>query len=239
MTREFVNITGYRFVEMPDRDELQQPFRDVCRENRLHGTILLSTEGINFSLCGEQSGIDCFLAYLKQDIRFVDIPLRISYSSTISFERMKVRLKKEIISMGMKEIKPAKFTGDVITPAEFKQWLDDSRDITILDTRNDYEMCIGTFENAVGLNLSTFRGFPEAVKNSNLDKNKTLVMFCTGGIRCEKASAVMINEGFKDVRQLGGGILGYFEKAGGSHWDGECFVFDRRGAVDSELKPKP
>ena len=137
--------------------------------------------------------------------------------------------------MGMDEVKPAEVTGEAIAPAEFKQWLDEGRDITVLDARNDYEIRIGTFDNAVDLNLSTFREFPDAVKDSTLEKDKTVVMFCTGGIRCEKASALMLKEGFQDVRQLQGGVLGYFEEAGGAHWNGDCFGFDRLVAVDSGL----
>jgi len=235
MNEPFVNIAGYRFVDMPDRDELRQPFRDVCEANNLLGTILLSTEGINFFLCGNQKGIDGFLEFLEKDERFVGIPIKVSHSEKLAFRRMNVRLKKEIISMGMDEIRPAEFTGDVITPAEFKQWMDEGRDITVLDTRNDYEIRIGTFDNAVDFDINTFRAFPEAVNNSTLDKEKTVVMFCTGGIRCEKASALMLKQGFQDVRQLEGGVLGYFEEMGGAHWDGDCFVFDRRVAVDPEL----
>tara|TARA_B100001996_G_scaffold249875_1_gene193731 strand:- start:450 stop:1262 length:813 start_codon:yes stop_codon:yes gene_type:complete len=235
MTEKFVNISGYRFVDMPDRDELRQPFRDVCEKNNLLGTILLSTEGINFFLCGDQKGIDGFIEYLEQDKRFVDIPRRTSHSEKLAFRRMNVRLKKEIISMGMDDVRPADFTGASISPAEFKQWMDEGRDITVLDTRNDYEIRIGTFENAVDFDIQTFRTFPGAVNNSMLDKDKTVVMFCTGGVRCEKASVVMLNEGFRDVRQLEGGILGYFEEMGGEHWNGDCFVFDRRVAVNPDL----
>ena len=235
MAQPFVNIAGYRFVDFPDRDQMRQPFRDVCEKNGLLGTILLSSEGINFFLCGDQAGIDGFIEYLEQDERFVGIQLKVSHSEKLAFRRMNVRLKKEIISMGMDEIRPAEQTGESISPAEFKQWLDEGRDITLLDTRNDYEIRIGSFENSVDLNLSTFRTFPEAVRNSTLEKDKTVVMFCTGGIRCEKASALMLKEGFQDVRQLEGGVLGYFEEMGGAHWDGDCFVFDRRVAVDPEL----
>jgi len=231
MVQPFVNIAGYRFVDLPDRDELREPLREACEKNRLLGTILLSTEGINFFLCGDQRGMDGFIEYLETDERFVDIPLKVSHSEKLAFRRMNVRLKKEIISMGVDEVKPAEFTGEAIAPTEFKQWLDEGRDITVLDARNDYEIRIGTFENAVDFNISTFRAFPEAVMNSSLDKDKPVVMFCTGGIRCEKASALMLKEGFQDVRQLQGGVLGYFEEMGGAH----CFVFDRRVAVDSEL----
>ena len=235
MVQPFVNIAGYRFVDLPDRDALREPFREACEKNRLLGTILLSTEGINFFVCGDQKGVDGFVDYLEKDERFAGIRLKVSYSEKLAFRRMNVRLKKEIISMGMDDVKPGEFTGEAIAPSEFKQWLDEGRDITVLDARNDYEIRIGSFDNAVDLNLSTFREFPDAVKNSTLEKDKTVVMFCTGGIRCEKASALMLKEGFQDVRQLQGGVLGYFEEAGGAHWKGDCFVFDRRVAVDCEL----
>lgn len=235
MAASFVNIAGYRFVALPDRDELREPLRQHCQSLGLLGTILLSHEGINFFLSGKQEAIDGFLDYLERDERFIDIPLKVSYSKDCAFRKMNVRLKKEIISMGMEEIKPAEFTGPTISPQEFKQWLDEGRDVTVLDTRNDYEIRLGTFENAVDFDISTFRAFPEAVENSTLDKQKPVVMFCTGGIRCEKASAVMLNAGFEDVRQIEGGILGYFEEVGGAHWNGDCFVFDRRVAVDPEL----
>ena len=165
MSQPFVNIGGYRFVDLPDRDELREPFREACEKNRLLGTILLSTEGINFFLCGDQKGMDGFIEYLEKDERFSGIRLKVSYSEKLAFRRMNVRLKEEIISMGMDEVKPAEFTGEAIAPTEFKQWLDEGRDITVLDARNDYEIRIGTFHNAVDLNLSTFREFPDAVKN--------------------------------------------------------------------------
>ena len=231
----FVNIAGYRFVDLPDRDELRQPFRNKCESLGLLGTILLSHEGINFFLSGKQDSIDGFLDHLERDERFIDIPLKISHSEERAFRKMNVRLKNEIISMGMEDVKPAEFTGPTISPVEFKQWLDEGREVTILDARNDYEIRLGTFENSQNLGISSFRSFPEAVQNSSLNKQKPVVMFCTGGIRCEKASAVMLNEGFEDVRQIKGGILGYFEAVGGAHWDGECFVFDRRVAVDPQL----
>ena len=145
-------------------------------------------------------------------------------------------MKKEIISLGLDSIRPAESTGESITPHEFKTWLDQGREIVVLDTRNDYEVRLGTFEGAIDLNLSSFRAFPDAVIESEIDKNQTVVMFCTGGIRCEKASAVMMQQGWSDVRQLQGGVLGYFEEVGGDHWNGDCFVFDRRVAVDPALE---
>ena len=236
MASEIVNIAGYRFVDLPDRDELREPFKTTCDEVGLLGTILLSHEGINFFLSGKQPAIDHFLIYLESDDRFKGIPIKISYSNRMSFRRMNVGLKNEIISLGLDSIRPAESTGESITPREFKTWLDEGKDIVVLDTRNDYEVRLGSFNGAIDLNLSTFRAFPDAVQASEIDKNQTVVMFCTGGIRCEKASAVMIKQGWSDVRQLEGGILGYFEEVGGDHWNGDCFVFDRRVSIDPALE---
>ena len=231
------NVAGYRFVDLPDRDELREPFRKVCNENALKGTILLSYEGINFFLAGPQSSIDHFLQFLEEDARFSAIPLKYSYTKYQPFNRMNVRLKKEIISLGLDHIKPAERTGEEITPTEFKQWLDEGREVAIIDTRNDYEIRLGTFENALDLNIKSFRAFPKAVEAlPDSMKDTPVVMFCTGGIRCEKASVVMMDAGFSNVKQLKGGILGYFEEVGGQHWDGDCFVFDHRVALSAELE---
>ena len=231
------NVAGYRFVDLPDRDKLREPFRQICNENGLKGTILLSFEGINFFLAGPQSSIDQYLQFLEEDSRFSGIPLKYSYTEYQPFNRMNVRLKKEIISLGLDHIKPAEHTGEEITPTEFKQWLDEGREVAIIDTRNDYEIRLGTFENAFDLNIKSFRAFPKAVESlPDSMKDTPVVMFCTGGIRCEKASVVMMDAGFSNVKQLKGGILGYFEEVGGEHWDGDCFVFDHRVALSAELE---
>ena len=235
MKNKFVNIAGYKFIKISDKENLQLKFREFCLDYSLLGTILLSSEGINFFLSGHNDNIASFLEFLDKDERFRSIPIKQSFSENSAFRKMNVRLKKEIISMGKEEINPSIKTGEKISPQKFRDWLEENKDIIILDTRNDYEIRLGSFEKSVNLNLSTFRGFPEAISNSSLDRQKTVVMFCTGGIRCEKASAEMINQGFKDVRQLDGGILGYFESVGGQYWSGDCFVFDRRVALDSSL----
>ena len=233
---KIVNIAGYRFVNLEDRDELRQPFRLICDKLGLKGTILLSKNGINFFLAGEQKSIDSYIEFLEKDERFIDIPLKISYTDYQPFRRMLVRLKKEIIALGIDEVRPADFTAPNIKPKEFKKMLDEKEDLLILDTRNDYETRVGTFENAIDLNLSTFREFPEAILDLPDEyKTKQIVMYCTGGIRCEKASVVMMNAGFENVKQLEGGILGYFEETDGSYWKGDCFVFDQRVAVDTNL----
>jgi predicted sulfurtransferase len=237
MEQAIVNIAGYRFVDLPDRDSLRQPMIDACTSSQLRGTILLAHEGINFFLAGDEQGIEAFLSFLDEDVRFLDIPLKRSHTTYQPFNRMNVRLKQEIISIGMDEVKPAEFTGDTIAPTEFKQWLDEGKTVTVLDTRNDYEIRLGTFENAVDLDITSFRAFPAAIEALPEDiKDTPVVMFCTGGIRCEKASVVMLEAGFKDVRQLEGGILGYFEQVGGAHWNGDCFVFDHRVALTPELE---
>ena len=237
MADTIVNIAGYRFTSMPDRDELRQPYRDICTKLSLKGTILLSHEGINFFLAGSQESIDSYIEFIEQDERFREIPLKTSYSDYQPFRRMNVRLKKEIISLGLDHIKPAEFTGDEITPVNFKKMLDDGEEVLVLDTRNDYECRVGTFENAMELDIRTFRDFPRAVGEISADlKDKPVVMFCTGGIRCEKASVVMLDAGFTNVKQLKGGILGYFEEVGGDYWNGDCFVFDHRVALNPELE---
>ena len=233
---EIVNIAGYRFVDLDDRDELRQPFRFICEKLNLKGTILLSSNGINFFLAGDKKSIDSYIEFLESDKRFIDIPLKISYTDYQPFRRMLVRLKKEIISLGLDEVRPAEFTALNIKPQELKNLLDENEDLLILDTRNDYETRVGLFENAIDLNLSTFRDFPEAILDLPEEyKTKQIVMYCTGGIRCEKAAVVMMNAGFENVKQLEGGVLRYFEETDGSHWKGDCFVFDQRVAVDTEL----
>ena len=235
-SENIVNIAGYRFVNLDDRDDLRQPFRYICEKLQLKGTILLSPNGINFFLAGVQKSIDSYIEFLESDERFVGIPLKISHTEYQPFRRMLVRLKKEIIALGIDEVRPGEFTGPNIKPVEFKEMLDGNEEVIILDTRNDYETKIGIFENAIDLNLSTFKDFPDAILALPEEyKKKQIVMYCTGGIRCEKASVVMMNAGFENVKQLEGGVLGYFEQTDGSYWKGDCFVFDQRVAVNTEL----
>lgn len=237
MGEEILNIAGYRFIDLPDRDDLREPLKELCAKLDLRGTILLSEEGINFVLAATEPNIRQFISELEKDKRFVSITLKESYTDYQPFNRMNVRLKKEIISVGMDEIQPARFTGDEITPTEFKKWLDEGREIAVLDARNGYELRVGTFENAIDLKIKSFRQFPKATEPLLEELEDTpIVMFCTGGVRCEKASAIMLNQGFKNIYQLKGGILGYFKEVGGDHWVGDCFVFDQRVSVNPQLK---
>ena len=234
--KKVVNIAGYRFVDLQDRDQLREPFLKRCEELHLKGTILLSPNGINFSLSGSQESVDGYSEFLESDERFAGIPLKITYNDYQPFRRMLVRLKKEIISLGMDDIRPLEFTGPNIKPIELQEMLDNEEEVIVLDTRNDYEVRVGTFKNAIDLKIPSFRDFPEAISKLPEEfKKKPIVMFCTGGIRCEKASAVMLKSGFENVKQLQGGVLDYFKDTDASHWDGDCFVFDDRVAVDKGL----
>jgi UPF0176 protein len=223
------NIAGYKFIVLEQLETLRCEFLSLCQTLALKGTILLSPEGINIFLAGTTANIASFKAHLVNDTRFADMSFRISYSENQPFKRMKVKIKNEIITMRHPEIKPTETRAPAISPAELKQWLDENRDITILDTRNEFEVNYGTFDNAVNLHINDFSQFPEASKQ--VAKQKPIVMFCTGGIRCEKAALHMLNLGYKEVYQLEGGILNYFEQVGGAHYHGGCFVFDERESV--------
>ena len=231
-----VNIAGYKFEPVENPVDLVRMYQQKCDELKLKGTMLISKNGINFSLAGTQQATDTIIAFLEEDNRFINIPLKVTYSETQPFRRMKVRLKKEIISLGRKDINPRELTGERISPQDLKNLLDNKEDVLVLDTRNEYETRVGKFENAIDLNLDTFRDFPKAIESLPEEyKDKQIVMYCTGGIRCEKASAVMMKAGFADVKQLEGGVLDYFKETGGAYWEGDCFVFDERVALDTEL----
>ena len=231
-----VNIAGYKFEPLENPVDLVRMYQQKCDELKLKGTMLISKNGINFSLAGTQQATDTIIAFLEEDNRFLNIPLKVTYSEAQPFRRMKVRLKKEIISLGRKDINPRELTGERISPQDLKNLLDNKEDVLVLDTRNEYETRVGKFENAIDLNLDTFRDFPKAIESLPEEyKDKQIVMYCTGGIRCEKASAVMMKAGFADVKQLEGGVLDYFKETGGAYWEGDCFVFDERVALDTEL----
>ena len=234
---EFVNIAAYKFVDLDDLAQRKATLLPLCNQLELRGTILLSTEGINLFLAGERKSVDQFLDTLRKEPEFADLPVKESLSDHQPFSRMLVRLKKEIISMGVQAIRPKEKTSPKLTAKELKQWLDDGKDLTLYDVRNDYEIEVGTFRNAVPAGIDHFRLFPEATQQLPEEmKQKPLVMFCTGGIRCEKAGPLMEEQGFEEVYQLDGGILKYFEECGGDHYDGDCFVFDKRVAVDPNLQ---
>ena len=233
---EVINIAGYKFQSLIDLEDLVPKFQLICDNLELKGSVYLSPNGINFSLAGSEKAIEQYLNFMEEDERFLNIPLKKTYSETQPFRKMKVRPKKEIISLGRDDINPSELTGDYVTPKELYAMYENNEDVIVLDTRNEYETRVGLFENAVDLQLDTFRDFPDAIKQLPEEyKDKQIVMYCTGGIRCEKASAVMLKAGFSDVRQLEGGVLNYFKETGGKYWNGDCFVFDERVALDTDL----
>ena len=234
---EFLNVAGYKFEPLENLDSLIPEFQNKCDELGLKGSVYLSPNGINFSIAGTEIDIETYIKFMEEDSRLRDIPLKKTFSKTQPFRRMKVRLKKEIISLGRDDINPRELTGDYISPKKLFEMYEKKEDIIVLDTRNEYETRVGLFENAVDLQLDTFRDFPSAIETLPEEyKDKQIVMYCTGGIRCEKASAVMLKAGFSDVKQLEGGVLDYFKETGGAYWNGDCFVFDERVALDKELK---
>ena len=235
-TLKISNITGYKFIPITDRKSLQGKIQKHSNKLGLKGTVLISEKGLNFSIAGEHKAIQDFVKFLRSDKRFSDIDIKTTYNDYQPFRKMLVRIKKEIISMGIDEIDPFTFTGEKITPKELQDKLNNNEDIVLLDTRNEYEVRLGTFEDAVDLNLDSFRDFPNKIMSFDQKmKNKEIVMFCTGGVRCEKASALMLKNGFKNVKQIDGGVIKYFEDTGGSYWNGDCFVFDDRVALDKNL----
>lgn len=238
MTAEKVtNLAAYRFVELSGLKELREELLGLCKDAGLKGTILLSVEGINLFVAGAEEGIDRLMGRLRQIPGLEDFVGKVSVSDDQPFRRMLVRIKKEIISFGIEGVEPGKRTSPKLPAKELKKWLDEGRKITLLDTRNDYEVKLGTFEGAIVPDIHTFREFPKAVRELPEElKDETIVMFCTGGIRCEKAGPFMEMEGFKNIYQLDGGILKYFEECGGDHYQGECFVFDQRVGVDPALQ---
>ncbi|MES2932394.1 MAG: sulfurtransferase [Pseudomonadota bacterium] len=238
-----VNIAAYKFVSFDDTAEKRAEFQETCRALDLKGTILLTPEGINLFLAGSRQSIDGFLTWLRGDPRFADIEIKESYSEEQSFKRMLVKLKGEIITMRMPLIQPEKGRAPAVEPLTLKRWLDqgyddNGREVVMLETRNAFEVDVGTFENTIDYRISKFSEFPEVIAAHQEElADKTVVTFCTGGIRCEKAAIHMKNIGFDNVYQLDGGILKYFEQVGGDHYQGECFVFDHRTALNPQLEP--
>jgi UPF0176 protein len=234
-----INIAAYRFVQLSDNilAELQIALKLEAEKLDLKGTVLLSPEGINLFISGEMKAIISFQSFLNSYSYFQNLGFKKSLSNFHPFKKMLVKLKKEIVPFGIDNIKSEKYTAPYITPETLKLWLKERPNLTLLDTRNSFEVELGSFENALNLGIKQFREFPNAVKKLPDELKKLpIVTFCTGGIRCEKASAYLLKAGFKEVYQLEGGILNYFEKCGETHYKGSCFVFDARETVTSSLK---
>lgn len=231
----------YKFAEVGNPEKAQIEIRSNLKVLSIHGTILVGQEGINGTISGSKDNIDKAIAYIRQLKNFNDTDIKFSEARINPFARLKIKLKEEIVTIGDKTVKPQEVTGNYINPKDWNDLIDDNNTI-LIDTRNDYECAIGTFKNAINPKTVRFRDFPKWVKTQNFSKedkkNKKIAMFCTGGIRCEKASSFMMNDGFKDVNHLKGGVLKYFEDVPEkkSLWLGECFVFDDRVSVKHDLK---
>ena len=238
MSEQYVSCALYKFVTLPNYAALREPLLNAMSKNNVFGTLLLAQEGINGTVSSTREGIDALLNWLNQQPGLENIDTKESYHSDIPFYRTKVKLKNEIVTMGVEGIDPKQVVGTYVKPEDWNALISDP-DVVLVDTRNDYEVEIGTFENAVDPKTKTFREFPAWAKD-NLDpqKHKKVAMFCTGGIRCEKSTAYMKEQGFDQVYHLEGGILKYLEKVPKEQtlWSGECFVFDNRVAVDHDLK---
>ena len=235
---EVVVVALYKFVTLDDFHEIREPLLDQCLAAGVVGTLLLAREGINGTIAGSRTGMDGVLAYLKSDPRLADIEPKESHDDHLPFYRMKVKLKKEIVTMGIPGVNPNRMVGTYVKAEDWNSLISDP-EVILIDTRNDYEVGIGTFKGAIDPRTTNFREFPAYVRD-NLDpkKHRKVAMFCTGGIRCEKASAFMLQEGYEEVYHLEGGILKYLEKVPvtESSWDGECFVFDNRVSVNHGLE---
>ena len=238
----FLTTTFYHFITLNNIKIFKTIIQDYCDNKSLKGTILLAQEGINGTISGKEDDILEFHKFIKKDQKFSDVFKNLEYKSSWSnenpFYRMKVRLKKEIVALGLPEVSPAIKVGKYVKPEDWNSLINDP-EVILIDTRNNYEVDIGTFNNAINPKTTSFREFPQYVKkNLKSKENKKIAMFCTGGIRCEKASSYMIEKGFKEVYHLQGGILKYLEEVPKekSLWQGECFVFDQRVAVTNELK---
>ena len=239
----YVNVAAYQFAPLNDLPGRRAHLRDLCNQLELKGSILLSREGINCFLAGERDSIDLLLQEIRKIDGFADIEVKESLSEEKPFNRMLVKIKEEIIAFGVDGVDPLAYTSPRITAKELKEWFQQGREFTMLDVRNRYEVNLGTFDGAVALEIDHFRDFPDAVSDQSqlspmaaVDRERPVVTFCTGGIRCEKAAPLLEQAGFTNVLQLDGGILKYFEECGGEHYDGECFVFDQRVALDSQLR---
>ncbi len=238
LSEKFVVCALYHFVILDDFESLRDPLHQVMEDNGVRGTLLLAREGVNGTISGTREGIDVVLAWLRSDPRLAKVDTKESFDDEIPFYRTRVKLKKEIVTMGIETIDPKEIVGTYVKPEDWNDLISDP-DVILVDTRNDYEVAIGTFKNAVNPDTTVFREFPAYVEeNLNPNKHKKVAMFCTGGIRCEKSTAYLKTQGFEEVYHLQGGILKYLEDVAEeeSMWEGECFVFDNRVSVNHQLE---
>ena len=238
-----LNISAYKFVNVSDTAELRESVRSHALALALKGTVLIAEEGINLFLAGAPKSVQAFVLWLREDARFSDLAVKESTSTATPFGKLLVRVKREIIRMNHRGVRPQLQRAPVIASTQLKRWLDQGHDdagrpVVMLDTRNAFEVAHGRFDGAISWPLEKFSDFPQALLHHREQlQGKTVVSYCTGGIRCEKAALFMLEAGVQNVLQLDGGILKYFEETGGAHFDGTCFVFDERETLNAALEP--
>jgi UPF0176 protein len=239
-----LNIASYRFVAIAEPGQVVERIRGLCEALALKGTVLVAPEGLNLFLAGEPAAIHGFLAQLAEDPRFADLSVKFSDSEAVPFRRLRVRLKRELISFRQGGIAPAAGRAQTLPPERLRDWLrqgrdDHGRELVLLDTRNREEVVHGSFAGALSLPIDRFTELPAALESErDALRGKTVVSFCTGGIRCEKAALWMAQSGYDNVWQLEGGILGYFEQVGGEAYSGACYVYYERVTLDAQLRPQ-
>ena len=239
MNEQIVIATFYKFTPMTDLPKQQQEMKTFCLEHNIKGSILLAEEGINATVAGSRAGVDDLLAWLRQRPGLADLEHKESFATAVPFQRMKVRLKREIVNMQVPSVAPEEMVGRYVPPQEWNALISDP-EVLLVDTRNDFEVQLGTFQGAINPHTKAFHQFPGYVQQQlDPQKHKKVALFCTGGIRCEKATSYMLGLGFTEVYHLQGGILKYLEMvpASESLWEGECFVFDERVTVNHDLEP--
>lgn len=240
---DVLNLAAYKFVRLVDAAALRERLHTLAEAAELRGTVLVAEEGLNLMLAGAPAAARGFVARLQTDARFADLEVKESWSASAPFQRLKVKLKREIIRMDHPTLRPDAGRAPALAAATLARWLDDGHDdagrpVLMLDTRNDFEVDAGRFRGALDWRLGKFGDFPAALQaGRDALAGHTVVSYCTGGIRCEKAALLMQAEGVAPVWQLDGGLLRYFETVGARHFDGRCVVFDARGALDSALRP--
>jgi UPF0176 protein len=229
--------TFYHFINLPHFEEIKEPLMSFCKAEGLKGTILLAKEGVNSTISGSRKAIDSLYKYLLNEIGIRDLVYKESFHENQPFNKMKINLKKEIVALGVEDLDVEGLKGEYISPKDWDSFISQD-DVIVIDTRNKYETLLGSFEKAIDPNTANFRQFPKWVEDnlSDVEKEKKIAMFCTGGVRCEKSTAYLKSQGFKNVYHLEGGILKYFEDTEAKTWHGSCFVFDDRVALNKKLE---
>ena len=231
---KFLNVNGYAFFEVANPENLKESLLELATSYQVLGSILIATEGVNLSLAGAENEVESFCKRLHEICEIEPIAYKLSWTEKPPFKRFWIKVKKEIVTMGFPEL-ALKESAPYVKPNELREWFKENKELFILDTRKEFEFQMGHFKGAKSLDSKFFRDFPERLKELNLKKDATIVTYCTGGIRCEKAAPYLRGLGYENVFQLEGGILRYFEECGGEFWEGQCFVFDHRAAIDPEL----